>query len=333
MKLTVWAGAIISALLFLIASMVAGRSEETNVEVIPWHYNHPTEQTSAPAIKGVPEDEAAIRKIVADSADAWNRRDAKALAAHISENHDHINVDGAWRDGRAESERALTAALATTRNNMTRSVARVRFVTPDVAVVVVRNEYTDDKQTRKSISTSVLHKMNGIWWNEAFQNTFVQPLESRAAVFAQAASENPIDHVETKAKTPTNSERADAHEDEDAIRKIVADKMDAWNRRDAETNAAFLAENVDHVNVMGAWSSGRAEVEKGYAAALATTRDKLTSTVAKIRFLTADVAVVVVRNEYRDDKETKQALSTWVFHKAAGKWWVEAFQNTFVRPR
>src|SRR5712692_1644382 len=71
------------------------------------------DNASAPGQTRTTDDEAAIRKIVADSADAWNRRDAKALAAHTSEDHDHINVNGAWRNGRVETERALSAALAT----------------------------------------------------------------------------------------------------------------------------------------------------------------------------------------------------------------------------
>ena len=149
-------------------------------QVVSWQGTPILQQNSAaPSAlsrsQGTPEDEAAIRKIVADSADAWNRRDAKALAAHLSDDHDHINVNGEWRSGRAETERALSTALATTQNNITRSVAKIRFLTQDVAIVVVRNEYSNDKETRKSISTSVLHKIDGIWWNEAFQNTFVQP--------------------------------------------------------------------------------------------------------------------------------------------------------------
>ena len=104
--------------------------------------------------------------------------DPKAETTHGSENHDHINVIGEWRQGKAETEKAMTAALATTRNNISRSIAKIRFITPDVAIVIVRNEYTNDRETLKSISTSVLHKMNGEWWNEAFQNTYVRPTES-----------------------------------------------------------------------------------------------------------------------------------------------------------
>jgi uncharacterized protein (TIGR02246 family) len=137
---------------------------------------------------GTAEDEAAIRKIVADNTAAWNRRDGKAMGAHTPEDHDHINVNGAWRSGKAETEKAVTAALATTRNNLTSSVAKIRFLTPDVAVVIVRREHTDDQETRKAISTSVFHKIDGTWWIEAFQNTYVVPPVSRGEVDARAPS-------------------------------------------------------------------------------------------------------------------------------------------------
>src|ERR1700737_1771195 len=47
MNLKVRVGTIISALLFLVASMIAGRSEETIVGVVPRHHNHAAKQTSA----------------------------------------------------------------------------------------------------------------------------------------------------------------------------------------------------------------------------------------------------------------------------------------------
>ena len=120
------------------------------------------------------EDVAAIRKMIAESDDAWNRRDSKTVTAHAAENHDHISVIGEWRQGKAETDKAFTAALATTRNNVSSSIAKIRFITPEVAIVIVRRQYTNDKEALKSISTSVLHKMKGEWWNEAFQNTYIQ---------------------------------------------------------------------------------------------------------------------------------------------------------------
>src|SRR5712692_295747 len=303
-------------------------------QVVSWQGTPILQQNSAaPSAltrsQGTPEDEAAIRKIVAEGADAWNRHDAKALAAHTSEDHDHINVNGAWRNGRAETEKALTAALATTRNNVSSSVAKIRFVTPDVAVVIVRREYTNDKETRKAISTSVFHKKNGEWWNEAFQTTLIQSREEAVAQAARASS--PMAQTEPKVITPANS-KTDFFGDVAAIRKMVADSVDAWNRRDPKAETTHGSENHDHINVIGEWRQGKAETENAMTAALATTRNNISRSIAKIRFITPDVAVVITRNEYTNDKETLKAISTSVLHKINGEWWNEAFQNTYVQP-
>jgi uncharacterized protein (TIGR02246 family) len=284
------------------------------------------------------QDEATIRKIVADNTEAWNRRDAKAQIAHFSEDIDHIGVQGLWRSNKAELEKGFTTGLPTTRNVVSSSVERIHFLTPDVAVVIVRREYVGefrnspghDKETRKAISTSVFYKVNGNWLIEAFQNTYVQ---SREEAIAQAAkASGPITQAETEVITKANS-KTDFSGDVAAIRKMVADSDDAWNRRDPKALAAHGSENHDHINVIGAWRQGKAETEKAMTAALATTRNNISSSIAKIRFITPDVAIVIVRHQYTNDKEALQSISTSVLHKMNGEWWNEAFQNTYIRPR
>jgi uncharacterized protein (TIGR02246 family) len=137
-------------------------------------------QAQHSSAKGSPDAEAEIGTIIAEGADAWNRHDAEAIVAHMSEAHDHINVDGAWRSGKAETEKAVRAFLATTHVNSSRIIERIRFLTTDVAIAVVRYEYSDGQKRWQSISTSVFHKANGRWWNEAFQNTLIQPPRSPA---------------------------------------------------------------------------------------------------------------------------------------------------------
>ena len=290
-----------------------------------WLAGAPQNQVS----QGTAADESAIRKIVADSTDAWNSRDAKALAAHFSKDHDHINVNGAWRPGRTESEKALTDALAATRIDMTSSVAKIRFLTANIAIVVIRYEYSDDKRSWKSIATSVLHKIDGTWWNEAFQNTLVQPRQEAVAKAARARS--PMAQTEPEVIAPTNS-KTGFSEDVAAIRKIIDNSVDAWNRRDPEANASHLSEEHDHISVIGEWRQGKAGTEKEMAAALLTVRSTLARSIAKIRFITSDVAIVIVRNEYTDDKETVKSISTTIFRKTEGHWWNEAFQNTYIQP-
>jgi uncharacterized protein (TIGR02246 family) len=134
------------------------------------------------------QDEAAIRKIVADGVDAWNRSGAKTLLAHLAEDSDHINVAGKWSSGRDRIEKAMSDFFATHRPpSVTRPIEKIRFITPEVAVLVIRNKYANDKKAWEAMSISVFRKMNGEWWNEAFQNTLIQ---SREEAIAQAARAN-----------------------------------------------------------------------------------------------------------------------------------------------
>jgi uncharacterized protein (TIGR02246 family) len=121
-------------------------------------------------------DEGAIRQIISDNTEAYNRRDARALTAHIAEDADHIGVSGNWTSGRAQLEKSLTEYFggSVPRPKTDDSVEKIRFLTPDMAVAIVKRSYRSDAQTRESIATYVLKKTNGEWWITAFQNTFMQ---------------------------------------------------------------------------------------------------------------------------------------------------------------
>ena len=55
-------------------------------------------------------DEAAIRQVEAQQAEAWNQHDAHAYASLFTEDGDMVNVVGWWWKGRSEIERQLTEA-------------------------------------------------------------------------------------------------------------------------------------------------------------------------------------------------------------------------------
>jgi len=82
--------------------------------------------------------------------------------------------------------------------------------------------------------------------------------------------------------------------DETAIRKVLADFVEAWNKHDAKAFSMVFAEDADFTNVRGASAHGRAEVEKFHAPLFATrfkdTNQKMTKN--KIRFIKPDVAAV-----------------------------------------
>jgi len=278
------------------------------------------------------QDEAAIRKMVSDVQDAWNRRDPQggAAAAHLTKDYDHINVGGHWTSGKVQVEKVMSDYFQTHNPppSVHTPVERIRFITPEVAICVVRNQYSNDKRTWEAMSTLVLHKMNGEWWNEAFQNTLVQSRDEARAQAARASSR--MAQTGPEVITPANS-KADFSADVAVIRKRVADAVDAWNRRDAKFVTARAAENHDHINVIGEWRQGKAETDNAMTAALATTRNKQSASIAKIRFITADVAIVITRYQYTNDKEDLKSIATSVLHKMDGEWWNEAFQNTYVR--
>lgn len=120
-------------------------------------------------------DEAAIRSILAETAEAFNRQDPAGTVAHRTEDFDHINVAGVWQAGKGQLKEEMTAYFKTHHPAMTTSVEKIRFLTPDVAYAIVKRQYKDEKGTRDAISTSIFQKINGQWWDAAFQNTFVQP--------------------------------------------------------------------------------------------------------------------------------------------------------------
>src|ERR1044072_2834189 len=71
----------------------------------------------------------------------------------------------------------------------------------------------------------------------------------------------------------------------------------AWNKHDAKALAALFAPDADRATVNG-WFSGRAEIEKGYVTTFggAFKNATLTNESPKLKFLTADVAMLDVDN-------------------------------------
>jgi uncharacterized protein (TIGR02246 family) len=239
------------ALILLFAGAVTFVSTSEKMPMAPDDANHA-------------QDEAAIRKMVADVQDAWNRRDPQgmAAAAHLTKDYDHINVGGKWGSGKDQAEKNMNDFFATrgsTVPTVAQSIEKLRFITPDVAISVVRHRYSNDQRTWEALSTSVLHKMNGEWWNEAFQNTLVQSREEAIAQAARASA--PMAQTEPEVITPYNS-KTDFSADVTVIRKRVADAVDAWNRRDAKALAAHVSEDHDQIGVAGGWAQAGTGLRK-----------------------------------------------------------------------
>jgi len=117
-------------------------------------------------------DEAAIRKVFADFAEAWGRDDAKSMASHWAVDGDLINPPGRRANGRVEVERLFTDEHATffKGTHITFSEGTIYFVKPDVAVFTSDFEVpgahppNGAEMTVKGIVTSVMVKKSGKWW-------------------------------------------------------------------------------------------------------------------------------------------------------------------------
>ena len=117
-------------------------------------------------------DEAAIRKVFADFAEAWGRDDAKSMASYWAADGDLINPQGRRANGRAEVETLLADehANAFKGTHIAFSAGTIHFVKPDVAVFTTDYEtpgmHTPDgkEMTAKGILTCVMVKKSGKWW-------------------------------------------------------------------------------------------------------------------------------------------------------------------------
>ncbi len=133
----------------------------------------------------------------------------------------------------------------------------------------------------------------------------------------------------------------DRHDDEAAIRGIVAEMTDAFNRHDAKATTRMYAVDADFVSVRGEAAFGSDEIERKLAAIFATRAGGavLTTLDMKVRFVRPDVALVHVLNELGGlvapdgaKVPAHRELSLRVFTKDGGTWRVAAFHNTMQRP-
>jgi uncharacterized protein (TIGR02246 family) len=129
-------------------------------------------------------DSAAIRHVISDFLDAFNRHDAHAWATPFAEDGDFTNVTGLYLHGRKDFEERFTTLFATRLKNAhrTATVRHTRFITPDVAAVdaeweLVGSKASDgsDNPIRKGLFNFVMTRQNGRWVFAVFQESEFAP--------------------------------------------------------------------------------------------------------------------------------------------------------------
>lgn len=132
--------------------------------------------------------EAPMRKIIADQAAAWDAGDAGGYASRLAPDASFTNLFGMVMYGKPAFEARHREILSTfykgTRKKHT--VRRIRFVTPDVALVDIDNEVhgvtampagivvPSDGIVRTQLM-EVFVRRGGQWWIEAYHNVDTKP--------------------------------------------------------------------------------------------------------------------------------------------------------------
>jgi uncharacterized protein (TIGR02246 family) len=128
-------------------------------------------------------DEAAVRAVVAEETAAWNVGDAKAYSAHVAQDVSFTNILGVVMYGRKAFETRHAEIFRTVfkGSHLQQTMQRLRFVTPDVAIVDVDSEVRGfaglppavkpfPDGTLRTRLLQVLVKRDGEWWIEAYHN-------------------------------------------------------------------------------------------------------------------------------------------------------------------
>lgn len=132
-----------------------------------------------------------------------------------------------------------------------------------------------------------------------------------------------------------------AREDEEAIRQVIVEMTEGFNKHDARASTRMYTSDADLITVRGERFRGTTEFEKGLASIFATRarEAKLRTLNVSVRFIRPDVALAHVTNELSgliapngQRPPPHQELSLRVFVKEGNDWRVAAFHNTLVEP-
>jgi len=129
---------------------------------------------------------------------------------------------------------------------------------------------------------------------------------------------------------------AQTPKDEQSVRHLAADFVDAWNQHDAHAFAENFTEDADFTNVRGDSAHGRKAVEDFHAPMFATRfkNSHQTTDDIKIRFLNADIASVDIRWEMTGATDAdgtplpiRKGLLNWVVTRHGDRWLISVMHN------
>lgn len=139
--------------------------------------------SSAAAVAGEKDDEAAIRKIISEQVAAWNAGDGTRYGDAFAADGAFTNVFGMVMYGSDAFAKRHRHILTTFFKGTTKkqAIRRIRFVTPDVAIVDIDNEVHQVTTMPPGIPVpvdgvlktqlmQVFVRRGDRWWIEAYHN-------------------------------------------------------------------------------------------------------------------------------------------------------------------
>lgn len=142
----------------------------------------------SPSALGDAAGEATIRTIIAEQVRAWNAGDGPGYAKRVAPEVAFTNLFGMVMYGAPAFARRHSEILSTFYKGTTKrhTIRRIRFVTPDVAIVDIDNEVhgvtalpagmavPPDGVIRTQLM-EVFVRRGGEWWIEAYHNVDLKP--------------------------------------------------------------------------------------------------------------------------------------------------------------
>ena len=133
-------------------------------------------------------------------------------------------------------------------------------------------------------------------------------------------------------------------DDESAVRTLVSEFANTWNRHDMKGMHDLDTEDVEWINVVGHHWRGKTTVYKGHAAIhkgmSATTTAKVDTAIVRSIDPTVAIAVVTFRFVATQDPRypwappsTSKTRASFAMVKREGIWKIVHFQNTIIDPR
>ena len=132
-----------------------------------------------------------------------------------------------------------------------------------------------------------------------------------------------------------------ANTDEQAVRKVIADYGDAWNKHDPDGILALFTDDADWINVAGSWWRGGTEHRRGttwvHEHVFKNAHGHIGGVV--VRFPTRDTAIAIFTHDVESfvlpdgtrNPGGNHRLSFFLV-KREGRWLISSGQNTEIKP-